>query len=119
MNLYEVYRGMDFRRQWYQTASWKWENRDEFLSKYGPEVNVEAFSIFNSTLGFFEGVGMLVRKGFVDVDMVEDLLDLPAFSIWEKFKDVVYVSRKKRGWPQLFANYEYLIDLLAERKKTT
>jgi len=117
MNLYEVYRGMDFRRRWYSTSSWEWSDHDDFLLKYGPDTNVEAFSTFNSILGFFEGVGMLVRRGYVELDLVEDLLDIPADVIWEKFKDIVYASRQKRNWPQLFANYEYLIQELGKRKK--
>ena len=116
MTLYEVYRSIEFRRQWYSTSSWTWSSHEEFLSKYGAENNVEAFSVLHSVLGFFEGVGMLVKRGDIDIEMVEDLLDIPAVIVWNRFKDFVYGSREKRDWPQLFSNFEYLINQIEERK---
>ena len=53
-------------------------------------------------MGFFEGVGMLVRKGFVDI---------PATEIWKRFEDIVFTSRVNKKWPQLFTNYKYLKNL--------
>jgi len=116
MNLYEVYRSIEFRRQWYSTSSWTWNSHEEFLSKYGGENNPEAFSVLHSVLGYFEGVGMLVQRGDIDIEMVEDLLDIPAVSVWNRFKDFVYGSRELRNWPQLFSNFEYLVSQIEERK---
>ena len=117
MNLYEVYRSVEFRRLWYGTSSWSWTSYDDFMFKYGWETNPEAFSVVHAILGYFEGVGMLVKRGEIDIALVEDLLDFPAVNIWNRFKDFVYGGREQQGWPELFSNYEYLVDLINERRK--
>ena len=85
----------------------------------GPEVNVEAFSVYHSIMGFFEWVCILLRREDVDIDMVEDLLDIPAVSIWEKFNDFVIASRERNDWPHLFANFEYLVDFWLNGRRDT
>jgi len=117
MNLYEVYRSVEFRRLWYGTSSWSWTSYDDFMNKYGWETNPEAFSVLHSILGYFEGVGMLVKRGEIDIELVEDLLDFPAINLWNKFNFFVYGGRERQDWPELFANYEYLVNLINERRK--
>jgi hypothetical protein len=47
---------------------------DEVRSKFGPKVNPEAAANIFMLGTFFEGLGVLVKKGLIDITLIEDLL---------------------------------------------
>ena len=51
----------DMIRRRFEIISWEWENYGDFMEKYGPESNPEAWSNLISMGQFFEGVGVLVK----------------------------------------------------------
>ena len=62
MGLYERFRAKDFRKEVYDILyRWDWQDSDDFWRKYGPETNIEAFSVWTAVVIFFEGVGILVK----------------------------------------------------------
>jgi hypothetical protein len=46
---------------------------------------------------FFEEVGFLVNKGFVDVDVIVDRLGAYIISNWKKLEPWILVMRKERS----------------------
>jgi len=117
MNLYEVYRSIEFRRLYYEIRGWSWTNPEEWREKYSIPNNPEAASKFFSVMGYFEGMGLLVKKGLVDVEMVDELLKILVYGIWEQYRDIVFETRQRMKLPHYLANYEYLYDELKEREK--
>jgi hypothetical protein len=49
-----------------------------------------------------------VKRGFIDVAIVDDLMSGQVVSFWEKFRAIYVESRRRRNWPQLAEWVEYL-----------
>jgi hypothetical protein len=46
---------------------------DDWMKRVNVHTKIEAFIDCMSLWLFFEGIGVLVKKGFIDVELVEDL----------------------------------------------
>lgn len=59
-------------------------------------------------IGFFEQVGLLVQKKFVDVDVVMDHLGLQITTMWEKLKPLVSALRESHDDARIGEHFEFL-----------
>jgi hypothetical protein len=88
---------------------------DDFARKYG---NISAENpIYVSIMmvgDYFQGIGFLVHKKMLDVNVVTELLPV---QIWEKIKPVIYGYRKKMNQPHIFQWFEYLYDEMKKREQ--
>ena len=116
MNLYEVYRSIDFRRLYYEIRGWSWTSYEDWREKYSMPNNPETSSKFFSVMGYFEGMGLLVKKGLVDVEMVDELLKILVYGIWEQYRDIIFETRSRMKIPHYLANYEYLYEEMKKRE---
>jgi len=87
--------------------SWDWNDFDDFNEKYMvPPNNAKYLSYFAN----LEGLGLLVRNGLLDANLVYDLQYVSIIMIWEKFLPIVLGYRKAWASPQLWVTVEYLYD---------
>lgn len=65
----------------------------------------------------FETIGLLVYKGVVPIDAMEDLVGGAALTIWEVLKKWIVETRTERSHPTFMEWYQWLIDRLNERNR--
>ncbi len=73
-----------------------------------PEIWETNRGMINSVLSFLEGVGVLVKRGLLDINLVADLISTPTIRIWEAMQNWVMWSRDNLNRPQLWEWTEYL-----------
>ncbi|MFX0056458.1 MAG: DUF4760 domain-containing protein [Promethearchaeota archaeon] len=61
-----------------------------------------------SVLSFYEGVGVLVKRKLVDINLVADLISGPCMSLWKAIEPWVLKSREIDRRPQTWEYFEYL-----------
>jgi hypothetical protein len=61
---------------------------------------------------FYEGLGVFVKEGLVDIRMIALTMTYMTKSYWEKHAPVVYESRKRHDYPRMLSEFEYLYDEL-------
>jgi hypothetical protein len=92
--------------EWAETErlrkAFKWVEREfqfEDYEKYKAEVerNFEVSDFPYQVEAFFEEVGFLVDKKFVDIDVIVDRLGSYIVSNWKKLEPWILVVRKERG----------------------
>ena len=89
----------------------EWTDFEDFSRKYDSSVNLENFEKRYSYWSYFDGIGMLLKKGLVDREMIYYLTGgYEAYWHWEKFKDVIYETRVRLDHPDLLVMFEYLAD---------
>ncbi len=88
--------------------NWSWVDYDDFWSKYGPESNIEKYTSMQIVSRFFDGVGVLVDKGLVDIDLVNRLMGGTVIRNFEVTEDLRDRSREKLDRPHLYENWEIL-----------
>ncbi len=79
--------------------------------------NREKYKAWNWWGGYFEGMGLLVRDDFVDIDMVARLMSGSILSFWTKYKDGIMACRESNGWPRFMIEFEYLAIRVIEHGK--
>ena len=87
--------------------STEYKDYDDFVMKYGlPFAEGPVQTVFVVVGNFFEGIGVLLKNKFVDIDLVTELFAVELF--WQKWKPLVEGTRKQFGNPQLLEWFEYL-----------
>jgi hypothetical protein len=108
--LYSIMVSKDWLEAWQKVQERKALNYDDYLREYG---SVE----LNEVYLFLQQLGMLLKKGLIDVDMIP-LSYGQVNSQWEKVKPLLEGGRKKWGTPKLGNEVEYLCSELKKREQT-
>jgi hypothetical protein len=66
---------------------------------------------------FFEGVGLLLHRKLISIELVDDLFSVAIKSNWEKVKPIVEGLRKELKIPQLWEWFEYLYNEMNKREQ--
>jgi hypothetical protein len=91
-------------------SQWEWSSFEDFQQKYGASTNPSDYSKFMKIINYFEGVGILLKRGLIDVEFVSDLMGAPLMMVWEKTKPVIVGIRDFYDDLDLWDNYEYLVE---------
>ncbi len=112
MDLYGKYITPEFHKRWMQIVSIP---EDDILKDKGGltiflkgEADIETSAEFNSLFSFFEGIGLLVNKKLIDINLVAELLSSTVIWVWERISEAVIESRQALGRPQIYEWFEYL-----------
>ena len=79
---------------------------DDFYDKIQNDVDYR--NAVNMVGVFFEGLGVYVHRGLIDVTMVDDLMSEAIISFWKKSKPLIYETRTRANLPQYGEWLEYL-----------
>jgi len=113
LQLYSQYYNKDWLESLRKTTyEMRFKDPIEFVKKYGPEANPEAYKGFDMLSHYFEGAGVMVKRGLIDPSMVSDLLAEEFIDYWEKYSPIFIEYRKEVNNPKVCENQEYLYSLL-------
>lgn len=65
----------------------------------------------------FETVGLLVHRGLIPIDAMEDLVGGAALTIWRVIEPWVDETRIQRSHPAFWEWYQWLVERLIERRE--
>ena len=78
------------------------------MEKTSPEINASNRSLF----AFFEGLGVLVKRGLIEPSFIDDLMSAMVVSYWDKMRLFWLDYRVKRNAPMAGEWIEYLFDAI-------
>jgi hypothetical protein len=88
----------------------------EFVSKYGAADSEGPVPVaFDKVGDYYEGIGLLMKRGLVDPDLVEALLGNKVICYWEKMLPFVKGLRERSGDTTTWEYYEYLYEEMKRR----
>jgi hypothetical protein len=99
MNIYQKFEEPDFQSTFWDLMSYQWKDFDDYLAKYGQEANASAWIKFQAIGTFFEGIGVLVKRGFIDATLVDDMMSSFIILWWQKFEPVTIGIRNMYNNP--------------------
>ena len=94
MEIYDTYRSPEFRKRAQTIGNLEYTDFDDFWAKYGREANPDLWAEWFSNASFFNGIGVLVSRGLLDIDLVEELLGNITDRSWEMMGVIIYGWRK-------------------------
>lgn len=96
---------------------WNWNDSNDFWNKYGQIENPSAFNSLTVVLWYFEGVGVLLDKGLIEVDVVDAMYSDRYVQFWEKFEPILQEIRSSFETPKYYRYSEYLYNRLKKYQK--
>ncbi len=113
MQIYDHYNDREFAKQLAEPLfNWEWEDVDDFWDKYGPETNIDAYSMWASVFNYFKGVGVLVKRKQIDISVVYDLMSSFLVPYWKKWEPIIKAHRERYSVPTAWDGAEYLYNEL-------
>ncbi len=116
MTLFNTINNQDIFRLWYEIREYQFADYDEFMDKYGPESNPDAYNKMVKILWLFTEMGTLVHRGYITIDDVSHLVSNNPILAWEKYGPIIEISRVKRYSKFTYATFEYLAKMMIERR---
>jgi len=110
MRLYSQFTSLEFQKVWYEVLKREAKDCYDYEKKYG-------WAEFTAIGIFFEGIGILLRRKLIDIELVDDMFTTPIKWTWEKTKDIALELRKVRNAPEIFEWLEYLYNEMKKREQ--
>jgi hypothetical protein len=89
---------------------------NEYLQKYHVTVNPESYADIMTLGTFFEGLGILVKSGLLDVSLVEDLFSKRIIWFYEE-KGLIDATRQFSSDPTQWDSLVYLYHVMKQRQQ--
>jgi len=105
MQLYNRFSDPEFLDHIFEPWFRKWDDIDDFRQKYlVGEYGRNLVVLMN----FFEGFGVLLKKGLIDGDLLYEQIPTNAYTLWEKYEPWAKWVREEANYPQYMRPWEYL-----------
>ena len=115
LRLYATFGSTEFQKAYQIIRGLEFEDYADYVKRYS--INAEVKAAFMSVGVFFEGIGVLVKRKLVNMDLVDDLLSSDIVSTWEKMKPLAEGIRKRSAHPQALEWFEYLYNEMKKREQ--
>jgi len=109
MRLYSTFGSREFQEAYVKVMATEAIDIDAFLKKQ----RMESWQVGV----FFEGVGVLLHRGLIDIGLVDDLFSTPIKDAWENMKLAVEARRKRTDRPSVAEWFEYLYNEMQKREQ--
>lgn len=119
MRLYSSYGSKEFQEAWVETLRLEFKDYDDYLKKYGATSPKPVYTSVNMVAAFFEGIGILLHRKLVNINLVDDLFSSDIIITWHKMKPIVEGWRKHFNRPQISEWFEYLYSEMKKREDKT
>ena len=110
MKLYVQFNSLEFQKMWKEVLSREAKDYDDYHEKYG---RTEATAVGM----FFEGIGILLKRKLIDIELVDDMFTTPIKWTWEKIEDRTLELRKIRNQQEILEWFEYLYSEMKKREQ--
>jgi hypothetical protein len=100
-----------------RTLNLEFADYDDFVKRYGKIHSDKPEQTAFLTVGnYFEGLGLLAKRGLVDVDLIYEFWTGDIADIWNKIKPLIEGMRKESKFP-IALNIEYLYNEMKRREQ--
>ena len=115
MRLYSTFGSKEFLEARKTVSNLKFEDYTDYVNKYGEFGRFEAVS---EVCMFFEGIGVLLDRKLIDIDLIDDLFSPISIKIiWEKMKPVIEGWRNQFNEPDTLEWFENLYNEMQRREQ--
>lgn len=110
MRLYSTFGSKGFQDAWTRIESMEFKNYDEYVKKCGSGDYVQCAT-------FFEGIGVLLQKKLIDINLVDALFGIPLVYMYEIMKPLIEGNREQFHNQRVFEYFEYLYNKMEKREQ--
>ena len=117
MRLYSTFMSKEMSESLLVILGLEYKTYDEFIEKYGmPSPEKPVWVAYMMVISFFNEVGMLLHRKFIDIESVDELFAFRVALYWERLKPWIEDMRKQlKG--QVGDWFEYLYNEMKKREQ--
>ncbi len=115
MQLYRIYESKDFLKDYTDLWNYDYSDIEDWMRKYHPLKNPEAYASFMRLGRFYEGVGIMVEKRLISMDLVSELMSEAILFNWDRLKVYAYGQRELTRMP-IWSHFENLANEVKARQ---
>ena len=79
--------------------------------------NLEMFKVLSWHFTYYEGIGVLLHEGLIDIGLVSRMFSGNILWFWEKYRDGVMDLRESFNWPRWAVEVEYFYEQVVDYAK--
>jgi hypothetical protein len=110
MRLYSTFGSKEFQDAWTRIESSVFKNYYEYVKKYGSGDYVQCAT-------FFEGIGVLLQRKLIDVNLIDALFGVPLKYMYGIMKPIIEGNKEQFHEPRVFEYFEYLYNEMKKREQ--
>lgn len=110
MRLYSTYGSKEYQDAWARVDANEIRNYNEYVKKHGLRDYIQCGS-------FYEGIGVLLKKKLIEINLVDALFSVPLKLAYEKMKPLIEDNRKQLHDPRVFEHFEYVYNEMKKREQ--
>jgi hypothetical protein len=117
MRLYSTFMSKELSESLLVIMGLEYRDYNDFVEKYGmPSPEKPVWIAYMMVTNFFNEVGMLLHRKFIDIESVDELFAFRVALFWEKLKPLIEDMRKQlKG--QVGDWFEYVYDEMKKREQ--
>lgn len=119
MQIYNSFQRQEFLKQFIDIMNLQWVDFEDYWEKYGMINNPEIASKIHSVGTYLEGIGVLVNRRLIDLELVDELMTGIIERYWEKMEPAIITQREILNWPEAYEWTEYLYKEIKLKKSKT
>ena len=116
VQIYNKFSDPDFLERYYDAMSFKPRDTDEYVktleSRFGNDNRKYAELVSVGTT--LEGIGVLVKRGFIDPRYIADTMGTLIVEYWEDKEHLFFELRKRWNNPRIYPEIEHLYKVVSE-----
>jgi len=116
MRLYSVFGSPEFGESYQEILTTEITDTD-YLAKSPNDASNKIKISMRTQAAFYEGVGVLLHRKLIDIDLVDDLFSAAILQAWEKLEPIIKTTRERRKRPQIWEWFEYLYYEVKKREQ--
>jgi hypothetical protein len=110
MRLYSTFGSKEFQDAWTRIESIEFKNYDEYVKKCG-------LGDYAQCATFFEGIGVLLQKKLIDINLIDALFSVPLKHMYERMKPIIEGNREQFHDQRVFEHFEYVYNEMQKREQ--
>jgi hypothetical protein len=116
MRLYSTFTSKEFTEAGLAITSLEIGSYSDFVEKFGmPSAEKPVWTALYMSINYLNEVGMLLHRGFIDIESADELFGYRIAVLWEKLKPLIEGWRKQLN-PQVAKRFEYLYNEMKKRE---
>ncbi len=117
MKFHEVVSAKDFLEEFQQVVGvWQWPDAKDYMTRYGPATNPEAYGSFVRISTQFDSIGTLLKNKLTDLAFMPRGIAIMVTSFWDRYRPIAAELEKQWGNTNVFGEIEYLYGEIKKRK---
>lgn len=91
---------------------------EEFLEKTNTQISFEAYNRLVSIGAYFEGIGVLLKRGLINIKLVNDFMPFTILGFYKNIKPLIQSYIESGGSRYRWKGYQYLYRAVKETSES-